>query len=317
VLFLKTVISKRDGTDRKEMTGTGFVVSPAGYAITVAHLVPKGTVDELAVYQVSPESRTKPPVEVQVVKRDDELDLALLRLPTGPWRPLHFGNSMYTPQDARLYTLGFPRQSDLSGSEGLLSSYYGPEGRWQTTLPLDYGNSGSPVFDIGGEVVAIAVGGLDNAKAITYVVPENYARGLRGLVASVESLSSSGNWTITGFAADPGQNEMVKLRSTATGAAGYASPFSFTVAHEEKKPVSQQFCTPGGAPIVSWDYSIGSKAGIDTQVLSVGKVPFRPDCLELKALVAGNGVDKVGGIVVKHHGPGWLSGEINAVVQAQ
>ena len=93
------------------------------------------------------------------------------------------GESKNVPADARLFVLGFPRLSDLASAEGLLSNHYGPKGKWQTTLPIDYGNSGGPVFDIGGRVIGIAAGGLDEARAMTYVIPFDYARPLRSMVA--------------------------------------------------------------------------------------------------------------------------------------
>jgi hypothetical protein len=53
VLFVQTVIQKRDGTNRTVSTGTAFVVSDLGFALTVAHLVPRAAADEIAEYRVA------------------------------------------------------------------------------------------------------------------------------------------------------------------------------------------------------------------------------------------------------------------------
>jgi len=88
-----------------------------------------------------------------------------------------------TEEDARLYTLGFPAKmigqtEAMSSAEGMLSNVHGPGGLWQTTLPLNRGNSGGPVFDYSGQVVAVAVGGFDDAHLITFVRPTYQLIGL-------------------------------------------------------------------------------------------------------------------------------------------
>ncbi|MDP1908460.1 MAG: S1C family serine protease, partial [Hyphomicrobium sp.] len=44
---------------------------------------------------------------------------------------------------------------------------------WETTLPLNYGNSGGPVFNADLRVVAMAKGGIEGAQQRTIVVPVN------------------------------------------------------------------------------------------------------------------------------------------------
>jgi S1-C subfamily serine protease len=177
MLFIEAVSQNNDGTKRDVARSTGFIISDKGYGMTVAHAVPKTTSDTIVHYYASVGSRYASKFPVEVVRRDEDLDLALLRLPkVQDWR--HFiglGRSNDVPEDTRLYVLGFPRNSDLASAEGLLSSHFGPGGKWQTTLPLDYGNSGGPLFDARGRVIAVAAGGYDQARAITFVIPMDYA----------------------------------------------------------------------------------------------------------------------------------------------
>lgn len=182
VVFIETVRQKRDGTDREAFTASGFVVSCHGHVMTVAHAVPRARENEIVYSTAAVRSRENKRMHVEVITRDDNLDVALLLLPNvNAWKPLDFAE-IGAPEDAALYVLGFPLRSDLSSAVGLLSSGTGVAGRWQTTLPLNFGNSGGPVFNASGKVVAVAAGGFDQAQAITYVIPAEYLRNLRNIV---------------------------------------------------------------------------------------------------------------------------------------
>jgi len=178
-LFVETTIQKRDDpTNRSVSWGTAFVhklIKGGAHALTAAHVVKAPASDETAEYKVALSSRQAPLVRVEVVKRDLELDIALLLLPaTSEWTALPIGESSVVPEGSELYTLGFPLKSELAGASGRLSSVHGPKGLWQTTFPLEHGSSGGPVLDAQGEVVAVASGGIDSTRAITYAIPIDY-----------------------------------------------------------------------------------------------------------------------------------------------
>lgn len=286
ILFVQTVKQNRDGTNKEVSTGTAFVVSERGYALTVAHLVPQASSEQIIIeYKVALGSRQAPLASVEVVKRDIELDLALLRLPnTSQWIPLPIGMSGSAPEGVPLYTLGFPRNSDLAGAAGVLSSTLGPGGRWQTTFPLEHGNSGSPIFDVGGRVVAIGSGGIEDAKLITYAVPADYARFLLSMIQMPVPLPTA---KLFDFLLD------------------------ITVDHEDAQEFAQEFCTPDGSNVKSWTYTIASRAGPGTRVLSIEPIVGRNQCVRVRMYVAGNGVDRIGVIVVNYRGRGWLTGQLH------
>jgi hypothetical protein len=177
-LFVETILQKRDGTNRTVIRGTAFVskvIRGGAQALTAAHVVPAPANDETAEYKVALGSKQAPLVGVQVVKRNPDVDIALLLLPaTSAWISLPIGESSDVPEGSPLYTLGFPLDSELAGAPGILSSIHGPKGIWQTTFPLEHGNSGGPVLDAEGKVVAVASGGIDDARAITYAIPIDY-----------------------------------------------------------------------------------------------------------------------------------------------
>lgn len=184
MVYVETVRQNRDGTNRETLTASGFVVSCFGHVLTVAHAVPREGANELVTYGAAVRSRHALKVRAEIVMRDENLDLALLQLPNvQAWKPLEFApTDVVVGEDTRLYALGFPLHADLTSAEGLLSNRAGVSGRWQTTLPLNFGNSGGPVFDASGKVVAVAAGGFDQAQAITFVIPAEYLRGVRDLL---------------------------------------------------------------------------------------------------------------------------------------
>lgn len=286
IVHVETLSEKRDGTNREVISGTGFVISPLGYAITAAHVVPRPASDGIAQYRASVTSRHSAKFSIEVVYRQEELDLALLLFPSvQTWQALDFGNSSETPEDARLYVLGFPRASDLASAEGLLSSRFGTRGNWQTTLPIDYGNSGGPVFDIGGRVVGIAAGGLDEARAMTYVIPSNYSRPIRSL---------------TQASFDVGIMTAVKMNPF----------FVITADHQQQRELEQLFCLEPQYKVTSFSPTVTATYGDTTKIVSIAPAIGKDNCVALKAFVAGDGVDRIGPITVKQKGQGALAGRI-------
>ena len=171
VVFIETIRRNTDGTNREVFTSTGFIFTPDGHVLTVAHAVPEAKPGQIVEYWGSPKTRHGHKYKLSVVIRDP-LDVALLLLPPLTWPAIEIsGDSVRA--DTRLYVLGFPGNSDLASADGLLSNMRGELGRWQTTLPLNPGHSGGPVFDKTGRVVGIAAGGREFAQGVTFVIPSN------------------------------------------------------------------------------------------------------------------------------------------------
>ncbi len=180
VVFIESIREKTDGTGVPDVSrGTGFIVSEDGYVITAAHVILDPTPETRVTTKASIRSRKTFPYELDLVKKDRDLDVAVAVLPDmGTVSHLELGNSHAVLKDAPLYTLGFPGDSDLASAEGLLSNKRAPGGNWQTTLPMNRGNSGGPVFDREGKVVAIASSGIETQQLVTFAVPEAHARSL-------------------------------------------------------------------------------------------------------------------------------------------
>ena len=172
----------------RSWTGTGFIVHEKGFVLTNSHMVPESS--EHVSRRIAGTVGRKPQnafdgMVLEVIKRDAQLDLALLKLPEQPvpWKPaVQMGDSNKVSVGQRLFVLGFPLGENLSFVDGVLSSVNAPQGRFQTSVLLHPGTSGGPVFDDRGDVVALVVGGIPGAPGINFLIPINYARGLLKLL---------------------------------------------------------------------------------------------------------------------------------------
>jgi DNA-binding LacI/PurR family transcriptional regulator len=180
ILFIRILTRDRDGKNQTEDTSTGFIISTAGHLVTTAHVMPSQIQDKvISVRAFFAPQDTSAFFELTHIKSDKDLDVALFRLPpTRAWKPLQVVSSRNVPHGESLFVLGYPLGQNLSCATGILSNLLGSGGKFQTTLPLNPGHSGSPVFDSKGLVIGVAAGGFDHAQLVTHVIPSDYLSSL-------------------------------------------------------------------------------------------------------------------------------------------
>lgn len=299
VLYVHSVRTKRDGTGLPENSfGTGFIFTEQGHALTAAHVILKEDADTTVVTTVSVRSPQTPPYRVEVIKRDDDIDLVLFVLPDVgiDWKYVSFGKSPSVPVGAQLFALGFPANLSMTPATGILSSRSGPHGLWQTTLGINHGHSGGPIFDMGGKVVAIADAGREDLQLVTFAIPESYAIGIRELAGNI-SYASLAEFLQPQF----------KRATVSQKFQFYEAAFS-----DDPKSSTSQFCLPPGTIVDSIKPAIVTKNGEGTQLIRVSADRAQPNCANLEARIEGMGVDQIGPIVTNDRGPGWLG--INVAV---
>jgi S1-C subfamily serine protease len=186
IVIVYRTTRKRDGTQEQDSgTGTGFAISSSGHLITAAHVVSgQEDADTEVFYYASPGPNVNTRWRLQFIKHDKDLDVALLQLPAEalPRKPLPIASSSTVlVDDMPLFMLGFAKGLPLASAPGQLSNRGGLRGKLQTTIPINPGNSGSPIFSgnqNNARVIGIAVGGFDQAQGITYVTPSDHLRSL-------------------------------------------------------------------------------------------------------------------------------------------
>ncbi len=186
IVFITVTVELSDG-GKKEWTGTGFIVNEKpGFVLTNSHVVkdPQNYKSYKILGTIGGRGTDKPRFELQLIKREPQLDMALLHLPDrrAQWKATQIGNSNDVTIAENLFVLGFPKQRALTFVAGSLSNTNAENGRFQTSTPLNPGTSGAPVFNNRGDVVAVVVGGDPNAQNLNFLIPINYARGLLRLV---------------------------------------------------------------------------------------------------------------------------------------
>src|SRR5450755_1500557 len=153
---------------RQRAIGSGFVIDPAGYIITNAHVVSGAQVVQVVLPSGNPDgslqallSTKTNIVPARVVGVSREIDLALLKvenvkleaLPIASYRNLHQGEVVLafgSPQGLRnTVTLGVissvARQTDPDS----------PMVYIQTDAPINPGNSGGPLVNVDGAVIGV------------------------------------------------------------------------------------------------------------------------------------------------------------------
>jgi S1-C subfamily serine protease len=170
VVFLEVSVTEDTGKVTTE-TGTGFIVAAAGYVLSAAHLMSSPG----ARITGSIGSRFGERLPLTIIPVSGPLDAVLLQLPDskGPYQPVMLKDPSSLSIADHLISIGFPLNEDLSVSGGMLGNKGGPAGSWQISIPLNYGNSGSPIIDSSGGVVGMAKGGVYPAQNINYMLPLN------------------------------------------------------------------------------------------------------------------------------------------------
>lgn len=161
--------------------GTGALLDAHGHVLTCRHVIEDAK-------QITVAFADGAVFDARLVDSDEELDIALLSIGSTR-RPVLTPATIGSVETGdELFTLGAPRNMPFSLSRGMASYVGRPFGRTfylQTDLPFNAGNSGGPVLNDRGEVVAIASFVLRNSEGIAFALPIDYAyrRFARALVA--------------------------------------------------------------------------------------------------------------------------------------
>jgi len=166
------------GSSRRGV-GSGVVFDAQGHVLTNQHVV-----DEAESLLVTfPDGRV---LQASVVGGDEETDVAILKVEDGTFPPAEFGDSDALRVGQPVLAIGNPL--GLAGgptvTSGVVSSlrrslrrHYGDGLKViQTDAAVNPGNSGGPLVDIEGRVVAITAATMPWAEGIGFAIPINAAR---------------------------------------------------------------------------------------------------------------------------------------------
>src|SRR3989344_3774873 len=159
-------------------SGSGMIIEADGFILTNAHVV-KGFTN---VHVTLQSNEVYPAV---VIGRDENADLAVLKINGDHFPMVQFGDSNKVNQGDEVFTFGFPFgiEGDVSFKEGTVSRRI--EGYFETSAEIHPGNSGGPLVNIYGQVIGVntaiygkSVAGLQLGETIKFAIPINTASNL-------------------------------------------------------------------------------------------------------------------------------------------
>jgi S1-C subfamily serine protease len=159
--------------DGRGGAGSGFIVTPDGYAITNSHVV-----DDRA--QLFAETNEGDRLRAEVVGDDPATDLAVIRLAASGLPHAQLGDSGGLRVGQLVIAMGSPLGLHSTVSTGVVSalgrSMRARDGRLienvvQHAAPINPGNSGGPLVDSRGRVVGINTAIIAMAQGLGFAIP--------------------------------------------------------------------------------------------------------------------------------------------------
>ncbi|MDY7228541.1 S1C family serine protease [Hyalangium rubrum] len=164
-------------------TGSGFFVE-ADLAVTNEHVVcPPGKSMEVTL----PDGRR---LIGETVERDEDLDLATVRVVGANATPLKLGDATRLQPGDPLVFIGSPKGLAFTvheGKVGFVGRQYLGVGYVQFNASVNPGNSGGPLLDARGEVVGVVSMKIENADGLGLALPIQYADKFLSLPTTPEA----------------------------------------------------------------------------------------------------------------------------------
>ena len=163
-------------------SGSGFIITPDGYALTNSHVVHGRT-------RLFATTRDGDRIDARLIGDDPATDLALIRLVSRDLPHTQLGDSDSLRAGQLVIAIGNPFGFQSTVSAGVVSAtgraMRSEQGRLieniiQHTAPLNPGNSGGPLADWKNRIVGINTAIIPMAQGIGFSVPSNTAKWVIG-----------------------------------------------------------------------------------------------------------------------------------------
>lgn len=157
-------------------TGSGFLLDERGYVITNAHVVTDDDNEDSENIEVVLAGRR---YRAEIVCRGQAgaFDVAMLKIdPPTDGTALQIGDSSKVRNGETVYAIGNSLGEGLCITKGIVSDKDRPLNGFHSIMAdvaTNHGNSGGPLIDADGKVIAICVAGIDGAQGMRYFIPIN------------------------------------------------------------------------------------------------------------------------------------------------
>jgi len=169
----------RPQTFQRQSLGSGVIISPDGYILTNNHVVKDANEIKIRLYG------SKEDFDAKLVGQDPKIDLALLKIEAKGELPYAvMGDSDSLEVGDWVIAIGNPFGLSHTVTKGIVSAKgrvigSGPYDDFiQTDAPINFGNSGGPLFNLKGEIVGINTAIISGGQGIGFAIPINMAKTL-------------------------------------------------------------------------------------------------------------------------------------------
>lgn len=183
-------------------TGSGLLFSTGGYILTNHHVI-----DNAKKIMVELNTNgTRQNLNAEVVIADKDNDLAIIKIKDDAFRApdaikYSFKENGQIEVGSTAFTIGYPHALSGMGKEakfndGKISSktgYNGSINSFQTSIPVQPGNSGGPVFNESGQLIGLINARFENGDNVSYGIKLNYIKNLIELMPENVETPSSNN----------------------------------------------------------------------------------------------------------------------------
>ena len=172
--------------DPRGGSGSGFLLTPDGYALTNSHVVHGRR-------RLTATTHDGDVLDADVIGDDPSTDLALIRLSARDLPIVALGDSQALRVGQLVVAIGSPFGLQATVSSGIVSAQgrnmRGVGGRLiddvvQHTAPINPGNSGGPLVDSRGRVIGVNTAVIAFAQGVGFAIPSNTARWVLGELIS-------------------------------------------------------------------------------------------------------------------------------------
>jgi|SaaInlStandDraft_1057018.scaffolds.fasta_scaffold08745_2 serine protease Do len=160
--------------------GSGFFINENGYLVTNVHVIQGETLLSVRQHLKQEGKLTRVTHEkVKIVALAPFYDLALLKVEGEgfPYVPLSHRQDL--KRGTSLFAIGNPRGLERSVSSGIasvLDRTFGGIRYLQTTVQVNPGNSGGPLFNLAGEVVGVINMKMMRSEGLGFAIPVFYLK---------------------------------------------------------------------------------------------------------------------------------------------